>query len=749
MGLTVRCGITNLIIPDNNLTWPVPQAWTLEDAATVPCVYATSYYALYLNGKMKKGDKVLIHAGTSCVGQAAIYLAIHEGCEVFTTVGTSEKRRFIRETFPCIDDEHIGNSRNTSFEQLILKKTIGRGVDIILNSLPEDKLQASLRCLAPKGRFLEIGRFDLTSKSSVGMEIFLKEVNFQRVMLGCLIETDTDEKIQLWNLLTDGLRNGVIKPLLRTVFRKEEAEAALRYVASGKHIGKVLIKICNTEMQLDAPIIAQPRFHCHPDRNYVIIGGLGGFGLELANWLVFCGAKHLILVSRNGLKNSYQRARIELWKSYGTQVSIVTGLDISTMNDCEFLLRSAEEVASVDGIFNVALVLNDGLCTNQTSEKFAQSFAPKAWATEKLDVVSRKLCPKLRHFVVFSSTSCGKGNPGQTNYGMSNSVMERICEKRVTEGHPGLAIQWGAIGEVGIVADLKKDNETIIVAGTIPQDISSCLEVLVNFMLQHAPVVSSMVVSAKNTDRVNLSSLENTIANVIGLTDLRRTDPASQNCITIQDMVDFILPDVINNMKEQQEFVVVGHSFGAIIALELAQRLEIQALTGKIILIDGSPEVLTTLLRQSFPTSLEEIQNKLLINILDVHNSISAESQFLSELNNCGTWEQKLDLVMARIPVQKLQNNPENHKVFYNTIYTRIRALWCYDFSQFTPIRSPITLLKASEQILKCASPDCGLKQLTRGKLETFIIPGDHVTILTHEKVIAAINGELEAYNKE
>ncbi|EFN86293.1 Fatty acid synthase, partial [Harpegnathos saltator] len=130
---------------------------TFEDVATVPYVYAICCYALYEKGKMKKGDKILIHSGTSSVGQAAIHLALYAGCEVFTTVGTLEKRQFIRETFPSILDDHIGNSRDTSFEQMIFQQTHGQGVDIVLNFLAEEKLQASFRCLAKSGRFLEIG----------------------------------------------------------------------------------------------------------------------------------------------------------------------------------------------------------------------------------------------------------------------------------------------------------------------------------------------------------------------------------------------------------------------------------------------------------------------------------------------------------------------------------------------------------------------------------------------------------------
>ena len=242
-----RC-MTNLTVADRSLCWYVPDNWTLEDAATVPCVYGTCCYALYLSGKMKKSDKILIHAGTGGVGQAAINLALFEGCEIFTTVGTPEKRTFIKEKFPQIPDDHIGNSRDTSFEQMIMRQTNGRGVDIVLNSLAEEKLQASVRCLAPGGRFLEIGKFDLAANNPLGMEAFLKEISFHGIMLDNLFDAPEEKKMELNRLLQGYLENGAVKPLARTVFPKDQIEAAFRYMAAGKHIGKV----CN----LMAPFVS-------------------------------------------------------------------------------------------------------------------------------------------------------------------------------------------------------------------------------------------------------------------------------------------------------------------------------------------------------------------------------------------------------------------------------------------------------------------------------------------------------------
>lgn len=270
-----------------------------------------------------------------------------------------------------------------------------------------------------------------------------------------------------------------------------------------------MIKV-QEEDELDAPILAHPRYYCLEHKCYIVIGGLGGFGLELIEWLILRGARNLVLTSRTGIKNGYQRSRITLWQSYGVNVQIVTAADTSKYEDCKSILQFAEEQGPVDAIFNLAVVLKDDIFKNQSPQAFEDSFISKAWTTKRMDELSRTICPQLRHFVVFSSVSCGRGNAGQTNYGMANSVMERICERRMKEGLHGLAIQWGAIGDVGLVADMQEDDKELVIGGTLQQEISSCLDTLEAFLLQDRSIVSSIVVAEKKVlakQRIHLKLL--------------------------------------------------------------------------------------------------------------------------------------------------------------------------------------------------------------------------------------------------
>lgn len=110
----------------------IPDHWSMAEAATVPVAYSTAYYSLVFRGNIRRGDVVLIHAGSGAVGQAAITLALHFECEVFTTVGSIEKKEFLLASFPQLKSDHIGNSRKTDFETQIMEKTDGRGLFVYI-----------------------------------------------------------------------------------------------------------------------------------------------------------------------------------------------------------------------------------------------------------------------------------------------------------------------------------------------------------------------------------------------------------------------------------------------------------------------------------------------------------------------------------------------------------------------------------------------------------------------------------------
>lgn len=183
MGIAKSDALATHAEQDDVFVWDCPESWTLEEAATVPVCYGTVYSALFMSARIEKGKKILIHAGSGGVGLAAIHVSFAYGLEVFTTVSTDEKRKYLLNLFPQLKAENIGNSRDVSFENLVMKQTNGKGVDYVLNSLAGDKLHASIRCLAKGGKFLEMGRFDLEKDTEIGLGHFLKGISFHAVTI--------------------------------------------------------------------------------------------------------------------------------------------------------------------------------------------------------------------------------------------------------------------------------------------------------------------------------------------------------------------------------------------------------------------------------------------------------------------------------------------------------------------------------------------------------------------------------------
>lgn len=244
------------------------------------------------------------------------------------------------------------------------------------------------------------------------------------------------------------------------------------------------------------------------------------------------GARKLVLSSRSGAKSSYQKWTIARLRCKQILVQ-VSQSDVSKREDVEKLLKEALTLGAIGGIFNLSLVLRDSLIENQTVQSLVDCCAPKVEGTRLLDTLSRQLSAPLDFFVAFSSVSCGKGNAGQANYGFANSVMERICEQRRRDGLHGLAIQWGAIGDVGFLVNAG-ETEELVIRGTKPQRIASCLYYLGKVLQLDAPVVCCFSPSfakkgAKKADHGK--SLLQKVAHIVGIKDKSTLTAASKQTL--------------------------------------------------------------------------------------------------------------------------------------------------------------------------------------------------------------------------
>lgn len=290
--------------------------------------------------------------------------------------------------------------------------------------------------------------------TSLGMFAFLNNITFHGVGLDCFFrEGLTSKKLtsfinEVTGLITEGIKEGVVKPLNRVVFQRTQVKKAFRHMTTGKHIGKVIICIREEECPRVAsvlkpePVVVEAlcRTWFNPHKVFLIAGGLGGVGLELLYWMVLQGARKFVLTSRSGLKSTFQRVFLERFRviedfceEYKIEV-VLSQENIAIPSQCQSLLEQARKMGPIGGVFNLTLVLEDGLFEKQTADKFKKVIEPKFDGLVNLDLLTRQMKLDLEYFVAFSSFSAGRGNAGQTNYGYANSAMERVIEQRIRDG---------------------------------------------------------------------------------------------------------------------------------------------------------------------------------------------------------------------------------------------------------------------------------------------------------------------------
>ncbi|KAH7949484.1 hypothetical protein HPB49_011285 [Dermacentor silvarum] len=362
MGLVSSHAMATVVAADPQLVWSVPEAWSLEEAATIPLAYTTAYYALLVRGNVRPGDCLLVHPGRECIGQAAIFIALSVGCTVFSTFSTREEYQFLKSMFPCLEDRHFIRSDDLYLDEQILKETGGRGANVVLNICNSEKLEASACSLACRGCVISVETYRSATKSSTRVDELcdkLKGVNVVHVepdVLHLNNASALEDRCRVAKLLNDGIASGAVKPLISTCFPRDEAVEAFRLIANGNSKGKVLIQVrseegCSSTGPSPAfAVEALPRVYLYESKTYIIVGGLSDIGLELAEWLIDRGCRKLLLNSPFGGKTGFQRFRIHKWQRAGVTV-LVSDADTSTKEGASKIVQEAAAMGPVGGIY--------------------------------------------------------------------------------------------------------------------------------------------------------------------------------------------------------------------------------------------------------------------------------------------------------------------------------------------------------------------------------------------------------------
>ncbi|MCX5616530.1 SDR family NAD(P)-dependent oxidoreductase [Bombella sp. TMW 2.2559] len=474
----------------------------LEQIAGVPLVFVTSYYTLVHLAQIQEGESVLIHAGAGGVGQAAIQIAKLRKAVIYSTAGNPEKREYLRQQ-GCAG---VWDSRTLEFVDGIREATNGRGVDVVLNSLPGEAMVHSLKLVAPMGRFVEIGKRDIVEHRVLDLMPFNENLAY--------FSFDMDRMVPREKLY--GIMSGILGDVMSLarqkklsfpqtrVFRAAEVTQAFRYLTSSRHIGKVVISY---EGMGDLKARPLPRVLPGFSREgaYLVTGGMGGFGLKTAEYLLSQGAGVLHLVGRSLPKDPERQEAIvtlkKLAESAGGRV-VTHRLDVTDKEAVKQLVQQlARDEVPLRGVFHAAGVVDDQLISKMDAANVAHVMAPKVLGAQALDEATQGL--ELDHFVLYSSFTAEIGNLGQSSYIAANSYLNALAENRQQQGLSALAVGWGAIGDAGML--MKND------AASRMFDVAGIKTVSAVAALRFLPIVYAMNRSSVSLVDVNWSQIFTTL----------------------------------------------------------------------------------------------------------------------------------------------------------------------------------------------------------------------------------------------
>jgi NADPH:quinone reductase-like Zn-dependent oxidoreductase len=249
---------------ESDQVFKIPDSMTFAEAAALPTAFLTAYYSIVEVARLRKDETILIHAASGGTGQAAIQLAQYIGAEVFATVGSRTKKQLLMDVYN-IPADHIFYSRDLSFADGVKRMTNGRGVDTVLNSLSGDGLIASWECVAPFGRFLEIGRKDIDSRGFLPMFPFIKNTTFSGVDLTALLAQRRALGKRMMDEIVSLTQSGNLRPQHPLhMYQISELEQAFRFIQSGKSSGKIIVEVNKdaiVKVSLTTPSVLL-RFRC-------------------------------------------------------------------------------------------------------------------------------------------------------------------------------------------------------------------------------------------------------------------------------------------------------------------------------------------------------------------------------------------------------------------------------------------------------------------------------------------------------
>lgn len=478
-----RCLATEITVPQD-YAFKKPAGVGDAEAAAIPVVFTTAWYALRTLARLAPGERVLIHSGAGGVGLAAIQIARACGAEIFCTAGTEEKRELLRK----MGVRAVFSSKDLGFVEGIRALTDGEGVDVVLNSLVGAPMVESVGLLRPFGRFLEIGKRDLYADTPVGLHAFRRNVTYHAIDLAKLWSDRPKAARAVFDEVLAAFADGTLAPLPVTTFPLADVGAAFDRFSEGTHVGKIVLDM-GTRGALAVVSKAGTRYGdlVRGDGSYVVTGGFGGMGAVVLRWLARAGAKRICVLSRSGASTKEAEALVASLREEGVRVDVCRG-DVA---DAGFVARAVAELrasgAPIRGVLHLAGALADATVPRITARDVATVFGPKMGGALALREATRD--QPLDFFMMFSSAVATMGSGGQGAYAMANGALDAFARVLRAEGVFAQSIAWGPFAGPGLMTRERLEERRRLGVGWItPEELAELLDQRIPADVPHAVV---------------------------------------------------------------------------------------------------------------------------------------------------------------------------------------------------------------------------------------------------------------------
>ncbi|XP_053617682.1 fatty acid synthase-like [Plodia interpunctella] len=753
MGLVPSGAASSRVLAIPELLWPVPEHWTLEDAATVPLAYALIIYILYVKGATCNIRRLFVHCGAGGLGQAAINVALAHDMHVLTTVGSLKKKEFLLKLFPKLNAEDIGNSRDHTFADMVRTRTNGKNCDIAINSLEGALKNATLKTSGIYGYAFDFSQISNAEDYAFGMDNLTLNRSYIIMDASTLFAKKKVAEI-VQTILADGISRGFVIPLTRVVFGPQEAARALKLIVTGNNYGRVLLNMRDIDVQ------AQPRIACSPEHCHLVVTDDYSCGVQWIKRLVDRGAKSGLIKWIN--------------------LDVNRGVDMTSTKGVLGLLNDCIKAGPVEGIYMIS-------ANGKISQK----------TVDYLDVISRKSCPGLKYFAILSDDNAlGQKNCSsrahdklpaiklilptfsKTN-SISNSHMDGI-ERAMRSKGTVLLIDTQEVGESSML-----DRIASIAEIQIPPDVdgNTTLEALglkdmkvkaihkyirdtYSFYIHEEKIKSLSIDRLKQyesevteSEYEEVEGMENFFFNVdsdellattemvflttMSNTSAMRGDEFNLNdtylCIVpgleghnkrfitlcqwlklpalvLQPGLDHLeetIPEVarryaetlMNKIGLKSYFYLMGYESGVLVALEIAAILEQNGMTGTVYCIGATPKDFKATLEKKLKKykTEDDLQDAVVQHMFTI---MGGDVKHLIDLNKCSSWDEKVQ-ASVRTLVGQVPHSAQYAKALIKAAYSRIHQVRNYEIKPFC-LQSQLILIRAFEQ------PDSNLEMYSK-----------------------------------